>query len=65
MRLRSGPVRNGPSSNGWPPLSITDDELRASIKQQHREIKVGTMKLYSHEAVMAEMRAKLAKARNG
>jgi hypothetical protein len=58
-------VRNGPSSSHWPPLSITDDELRASIEQQRREIKAGTMRLYSHEAVMAEMRTKLAKARDG
>lgn len=65
IRHRSGPVRNGPNSDRWPPLSINDDELRASIEQQRRQIEAGTAKLYSHEDVMAEMRAKLAKARDG
>lgn len=48
----------------WPPLSISDEELRASIEQQRRAIEAGTAKLYTHEEVMAEMRAKLAKARD-
>jgi|GEM_PF-3134139 len=47
----------------WPPLSISDEELRASIEQQRREIAAGTAQLYSHEEVMAGARAILAKAR--
>jgi hypothetical protein len=40
----------------WPPLSISDEELRASIEQQRREIAAGTAKLYTHEEVMAGAR---------
>ena len=48
----------------WPPLSITDDELRASIEQQRRDIAAGTARLYSHDEVMTGARAILAKARD-
>lgn len=48
----------------WPPLSISDEELRASIEQQRREIAAGTAKLYAHDEVMAGARAILAKARD-
>lgn len=48
----------------WPPLSISDEELRASIEQQRRDIAAGTAKLYSHDEVMAGARAILAKARD-
>jgi hypothetical protein len=47
-----------------PPLSISDEELRASIEQQRRDIAAGTATLYSHEEVMAGARAILAKARD-
>lgn len=45
-----------------PPLSISDEELRASIEAQRREISAGVAKLHSHEDVMAGARAILAKA---
>ncbi len=48
----------------WPSLSISDEELRASIEQQRRDIAAGTAKLYSHDEVMAGARAILAKARD-
>jgi hypothetical protein len=48
----------------WPPLSISDEELRASVEQQRREIAAGTAKLYKHDEVMAGARAILAKARD-
>lgn len=48
----------------WPPLSISDEELRASIEQQRRDIAAGTAQLYSHDEVMAGARAILAKARD-
>lgn len=48
----------------WPPLSISDEELRASVEQQRRDIAAGTAKLYSHDEVMAGARAILAKARD-
>jgi hypothetical protein len=48
----------------WPPLSISDEELRASIEQQRRDIAAGTAKLYSQDEVMAGARAILAKARD-
>lgn len=48
----------------WPPLSISDEELRASVEQQRREIAAGTAKLYSQDEVMAGARAILAKARD-
>jgi hypothetical protein len=51
-------------SDRWPPLSISDEELRASIEQQRRDIAAGTATLYSHEEVMAGARAILAKARD-
>jgi predicted transcriptional regulator len=43
----------------------TEEELRASIAEQMRQIESGEAELYTHEQVMAEMRAKLdaAKAR--
>lgn len=47
----------------WPPLSISDEELRASVEQERREIAAGTAKLYSHDEVMAGARAILARAR--
>ncbi|OQW60168.1 MAG: hypothetical protein A4S17_10695 [Proteobacteria bacterium HN_bin10] len=52
------------SSDGepWPPLSITDEELRVSIERQRHEIAAGAARLYSHEEVMAGARAILAKA---
>jgi hypothetical protein len=46
-----------------PPLSISDEDLRASIEQQRRDIAGGTAKLYSQDEVMAGARAILAKAR--
>jgi hypothetical protein len=48
----------------WPPFSISDEELRASIEQQRRDIAAGTAQLYSHEEVMAGARAILAKGRD-
>lgn len=47
----------------YPPLSISDEELRASIEQQRRDIAAGTAKLHEHDEVMAGARAILAKAR--
>jgi hypothetical protein len=47
-----------------PGLTINDEELRASIERQRREIAAGTAKLYTHEEVMAGARAILAKARD-
>lgn len=49
-------------SDSWPPLSISDEELRASIEQQRREIAEGTAELYTHDAVVAGARAIPAKA---
>lgn len=46
-----------------PPLSISDEDLRASIEQQRRDIAAGTATLHSHDEVMAGARAILAKAR--
>lgn len=48
----------------WPPLSISDEELRASIEQQRRDIAAGTAQLHSHDEVIAGARAILAKARD-
>ena len=48
----------------WPPLSISDEELRASIEQQRRDIATGAAKLYTQDEVMAGARAILAKARD-
>lgn len=48
----------------WPPLSISDEELRASIESQRRDIAAGTATLYSHDDVVAGARAILAKARD-
>lgn len=45
-----------------PPLSISDEELRASVEAQRREIAAGVAKLHSHDDVMAGARAILAKA---
>jgi hypothetical protein len=47
----------------WPPLSISDEELRASIEQQRRDIAAGTATLHEHDAVMAGARAILSKER--
>lgn len=47
-----------------PGLTISDEELRASIEQQRRDIAVGVATLYSHEEVVAGARAILAKARD-
>jgi len=48
-----------------PGLIVSEEELRASIAEQMRQIESGEAELYTHEQVMAEMRAKLeaAKAR--
>lgn len=55
----------GPDSGApWAPLGISDEELRASIEQQRREIAAGTAKLYTHDEVVAGARAILAKARD-
>lgn len=48
----------------WAPLSISDEELRASIESQRRDIAAGTAKLYAHDEVVAGARAILAKARD-
>jgi hypothetical protein len=48
----------------WPPLSISDEELRTSIESQRRDIATGTAKLYTHDEVVAGARAILAKARD-
>lgn len=45
-----------------PPLTISDEELRASIEEQRREIATETAVLYPHEEVMADARAMLTKA---
>jgi len=50
--------------DGPPSLKLSDEELRASIEKQRREIAAGTAKLYSHEEVMAGARAILAKAQD-
>ena len=47
----------------WPTLSISDEDLRASIEQQRREIAAGTATLDEHDAVMAGARAILSKER--
>lgn len=54
----------GHEGEPWPPLSISDDELRASIESQRRDIAAGTAKLYAHDEVVAGARAILAKARD-
>ncbi len=48
-----------------PGLVGSEEELRASLAEQMRKIESGEAQLYTHEQVMAEMRAKLdaAKAR--
>lgn len=48
-----------------PGLIVSEEELRASLTEQMRQIESGDAELYTHEQVMAEMRAKLdaAKAR--
>lgn len=46
----------------WPPLSVSDEELRASVERQRRDIEAGAAKLYPHEEVMAEAHA-ILKAR--
>lgn len=46
-----------------PALTISDEELRASIAEQMRQIESGEAELIPHEQVMAEMRAKLAAAK--
>jgi predicted transcriptional regulator len=43
-------------------LRLTEPELRASLEAQMREIDEGTAILIPHEEVMAELRAKIAKA---
>ncbi|MGD9814271.1 MAG: hypothetical protein AB7Q23_00970 [Hyphomonadaceae bacterium] len=48
----------------WPPLSISDAELRASIESQRRDVAAGTATLYAHDEVVAGARAILAKARD-
>lgn len=48
----------------WPPLSISDEELRASVERQRRDIAAGTATLYDHDEVIAGARAILAKARD-
>jgi hypothetical protein len=48
----------------WPQLSISDEELRASVESQRRDIAAGSATLYSHDEVMAGARAILAKARD-
>lgn len=45
-----------------PPLTISDEDLRASVEEQRREIAAGTATLYPHKEVMAGARAKLTKA---
>lgn len=47
-----------------PPLAISDEELRASIESQRRDIAAGTATLHGHDEVMAGARAILAKARD-
>jgi hypothetical protein len=47
-----------------PGLAISDEELRASIEQQRRDIASGAATLYSHKEVIAGARAILAKARD-
>lgn len=51
--------------DSWPPLSISDEELRASIAEQLRQIGSGEAKLIPHEEVMARAYAiiEAAKAR--
>lgn len=56
-------VMDAGDAEPWPPLSISDDELRASIESQRRDVAAGVAQLYSHEEVMAGARAILAKAR--
>lgn len=48
--------------DGYPPLTISDEDLRASIEEQRRQIAAGTAVLHSHEEVMASARARLNKA---
>ncbi|PZO48726.1 MAG: hypothetical protein DCF16_15920 [Alphaproteobacteria bacterium] len=54
------------SSEGepFPALSISNEELRASIESQRRDIAAGTAKLYDHDEVVTGARAILAKARD-
>jgi hypothetical protein len=46
-----------------PGFLVSDEELRASIAEQMRQIESGEAELYTHEQVMAEMRAKLDAAK--
>lgn len=55
-------VAEGVAAGDFPPLTISDEELRISIEEQRRQIAAGTAMLYSHEEVMAAARARLNKA---
>jgi hypothetical protein len=46
-----------------PGFLVSEEELRASIAEQMRQIESGEAELIPHEQVMAEMRAKLAAAK--
>jgi len=48
-----------------PGLIVPEEELRASLAEQMRQLETGEAQLYTHEEVMAEMRTKIdaAKAR--
>jgi len=48
-----------------PGFLVSEEELRASIAEQMRQIENGEAELIPHEQVMAEMRAKLAAAKAG
>lgn len=50
------------SYDSYPILTISDEELLASIEEQRRRIADGSAVLYSHEEVMGEARARLKKA---
>lgn len=62
--LVAGSLAAPEAGEPWPPLSISDEELRASIEQQRRDIATGSARLYTTDEVMAGARAILAKGRD-
>lgn len=50
------------SIDSYPVLTISDEELLASIEDQRRRVADGTAVLYEHEEVMRDARARLNKA---
>lgn len=55
-------VAEGVSYDSYPVLTISDEELLASIEEQRRRIADGSAVLFPHDEVMREARARLKKA---